>query len=205
MKTIISGVPSAQKLPMDDQPISSRFFGESKWLSEFITPDNLEVTVLYNNLTDGMTTDREIAIACWEWVAHNVRYKPFIKGTLIIEGKRQTQFDLWCDPSLTICTRIGNCANKAFLLASLLRRNFSENRVYCVLGNLINGSGSGGHAWVQLTLDGQEYIMETTRNDIPALIEASSTKRYQCVHFFNDKEMYFVPGTTVMEPFSRGL
>lgn len=191
-----------QKIAMDDQPISSRFFGEGKWLSEFVTPKSLEVNTLHKKLTQNLETLEERVIACWEWVASEVRYKKFITGTLRIENKFEKQTDLWCDPSLTIRTRVGNCANKAFLLTSLLRWELPSDKVFCVLGNLENNGDSGGHAWCLVKLDGVDYVMESTRPDVPAMIRAEIATRYKAVHLFNDEETYFIEGTTIMEPFT---
>ncbi len=190
------------RIATDDQPISSRFFGEAKWLTEFVTPESLEVNTLYKKLTEGQETLEEKLIACWYWVADKVRYKKFITGTLRIEGKAEYQNDLWCDPSLTIRTKVGNCANKAFLLTSLLRWDLPADNVFCVLGNLNNNGDSGGHAWCQVNLGGADYIMESTRPDVPHLIKASIATKYEAVHLFNDKEVFYVEGMTVMEPFT---
>jgi transglutaminase-like putative cysteine protease len=191
--------------PMDNQPMSARFFGESKWLTEFITPHNLEVESLHNELVQGVKTRENRLAELWWWVASNVRYKPFISGSLCIENNCQKQEDLWCDPSLTIKTRVGNCANKSFLLTSLARLELNKDEVYCVLGNLHDSAGIGGHAWVQVRLNGTDYIMETTRSDVAPFIPANVMDRYEAVHFFNDIETYYVPGRTVMEPYTAAF
>ncbi len=190
------------KIATDDQPISSRFFGEGKWLSEFITPQSLEVTQLHQKLTEQEPTLKDKLIACWSWVASQVKYQKFVTGTLRIGNKVEYQNDLWCDPSLTIRIRVGNCANKAFLLTSLLREDLPADQVYCVLGNLNNNGDSGGHAWCQVSLEGRDYVMESTRPDVPPLIPTDIATKYEAVHLFNDKETYYIEGTTVMEPFT---
>jgi hypothetical protein len=96
---------------------------------------------------------------------------------------------------------VHNCANKAFLLTSLLRNLISSEDVYCVLGNL-HDHDVGGHAWVQVQLDGAPYIMEATRPDIPAFIPAEAASRYEAIHFFNDKEVWMVEGRTALQPFT---
>ena len=103
---------------------------------------------------------------------------------------------------MTIRTKVGNCANKAFLLTSLLRRELLPDQVFCVLGNLNNNGEIGGHAWCQITLDGVDYIMESTRSDIPAMIRRETATRYEAVHLFNDEQTFLIEGTTVMEPFT---
>ena len=190
------------QVAMDDQPVSSRFFGEGKFISEFITPNALEVQSLHAQLTENLTDLYERIQACWYWVASEVRYTKFVSGVLQVEGMIRRQNDLWCDPSLTIRTRVGNCANKAFLLTSLLRRELQQHLVYCALGNLHDNGSAGGHAWVQLRIDGADYVMESTRADIPSLVPVTAADRYEVVHLFNDQEAFYIEGKTQMEPFT---
>jgi hypothetical protein len=187
---------------INDQPISSTFFGQGKWLTEFITPDNGDVQRLAQMLTDELEGKEIKARTCWQWVAHNVKYIPFVKATLQVEGKVSHQIDYWADPSLTIHTLVGNCANKSFLLTSLLRNFIDENNVKCVLGNLCQNGQCGGHAWVEVQgIDGS-YIMESTREDIPAFIPAEGMGIYEPVIYFNDKGVAAVPDRTLLVPFS---
>lgn len=188
-------------IAMDDQPISATFFGEGRWLTEFITPNALEVQELYRELVVGITTREDRIRILRRWVAGEIKYKPFIKGTLVVEGKRSINKDVWLRPSLTKQIRVGNCANKTFLLASLLRNELSPMEVHAVLGNLHNGK-VGGHAWVEVILDDRSYIIESTRLDVKDMVPAHAAERYEAVHYFNDQETYFVEGRTVMEPFS---
>jgi transglutaminase-like putative cysteine protease len=186
-------------IPIDDQPIAATFFGEGHWLSDFITPNEPDIEVLWEEITRGTATKRDKAVAAWDWVANEVQYKPFIKATIQVEGKTSTQTDFWQTPAMCSKTHVGNCVNKAFLLTSLLRRGFPSSEVYCVLGNLHNGAVSG-HAWVEANIDGQDYILEATRNDVP-LLEVSKGTRYEPVHYANDENIFAVPGRTVMTPF----
>lgn len=191
----------AEAIPIDDQPIAATFFGEGKWLTDFITPDAIDIAVLHEELTQGLTNIEDKVAAMHNWVATQVRYKKLIQGKLWIEGKSSVQNDLWNTPSITARIKVGNCANKAFLMTSLLRQDMSLSQVHCVLGNLYNGQ-AGGHAWVQVTLEGVDYIVETTKANAPALVLASSAERYEAVHLFNDEVAYAIEGRTVMEPFT---
>lgn len=197
----------AQLIAIDDQPISATFFDEGKFLTEFITPGNLEVQELHKDIVRGLSGIESKLTALHGWVGSNIRYTRFVRAKMWVAnteliGKSSTQNDCWVPPSLTRRIGIGNCATKSFLLASLVRNELPENSIYCVLGNLYNGK-PGGHAWVQVRLDGREYIMESTRPDVPALIPVSeATKRYEAVHLFNDKETYAIEGRTVLEPFT---
>jgi hypothetical protein len=189
-------------IKIDDQPISSTFFGEGKWLTEFITPSNLEVQNAYSDIAGGLSDIESRIVACHDWVA-SMAYKENLVGKLWIEGKSSVQHDLWCEPSTIIRIKVGNCANKAFLLASLLRNTLGSDQIWCVLGNLLNrnGKGSGGHAWVQVRLNGRDFIVEATQPKMPALAPAELAGRYEEVHLFNDKETFAIPGRTVMTPF----
>jgi len=186
-------------IAMDDQPISATFFGEGRWLTDFVTPDAIDIKELYKDLTQGITSPEDRIAALHNYVASQIRYTRFVKGKLWVEGKSSVQDDLWNLPALTARVKIGNCANKAFLMTSLLRQDMPSSQVHCVLGNLYNGK-PGGHAWVSCKLGGQDYIVETTRPDVPPLVLASSADRYEAVHLFNDETAYAIEGKTVMEP-----
>ena len=187
-------------IPIDDQPIAAGFFGEGRWLSDYVTPREPDIQMLWKKITNNMQSRREKIIACWDWVANEVTYKPFIKAQIRVEGKTASTDDFWQTPSMVARTRVGNCANKAFLLTSLLRNELDEHEAYCVLGNLFNGHEQG-HAWVQANIEGGEFIVEATRDDVPMLDVARAT-RYEPVHYFNDREMMVVPNRTLMTPFS---
>jgi len=186
---------------MDDQPISATFFHEGKWLTEFITPNALEVRRLYADITNGLTLTEEKVKACHNWVANRIRYKQLLTGRLWVEGQTSVQNDLWLSPSLVKQIRVGNCANKAFLLTSLLRNELGQDHVYCVLGNLYNGK-AGGHAWTEVNLGGRNFICDATNANVQPLVFASIADRYEPVHYFNDKVTYAVEGKTVLEPFA---
>jgi|GEM_PF-4526309 len=94
---------------------------------------------------------------------------------------------------------VHNCANKSFLLTSMLRTFLGPEQVKCVLGNLYNGHAAG-HAWVQVNL-GQELVVEATRPDVPPVPAATAT-RYEAVHLFNDQIVEAIEGRTVLVPFS---
>lgn len=187
---------------MDNQPIAADFWKVGRWLTDFIAPHELEVQNLYEEITKGYQGDSRL-MACWRWVATQVEYHPIINATLSVMGHSSHQKDYWAPPQLTVRTRIGNCAVKSFLLASLLLNALPPEQVYCVLGNLSGGSGGpapGGHAWVIVILNGNEYIMESTRSDVQPLIPAESVTRYEAVHYFNNERTWVVEGKTVMYP-----
>lgn len=191
---------------VDNQPIAATFFNEGKWLTEFITPQNLDVCSLYKQVTCDTFDKLERITRLRAWVTDKVEYKPFISGTLRIENHTQTNRDVWMSPAMVIRTRVGNCANKAFLLTSLLRQEFPDSEVFCVFGNLHNNynpnSPAGGHAWVQVLYEDEYYILETTTKKVPPMVLAETAKRYEAVHLFNDNKTYVIPGRTALQPFS---
>jgi hypothetical protein len=186
---------------MDNQPIEANFFQEGQWLTEFVQPGNLEVINLYKGITSDRMTPEQIVAACRDWVASQVRYVRFVRGKMWIEGNISEQEDLWSPPGITIRVKVGNCANKSFVICSLLRNIFSEDEVYVVLGNL-NSATPGGHAWVEVLINGNNYIVEGTQIAVPPLVSCSIANRYESVHYFNDKQLRTVPGKTVMVPFA---
>lgn len=188
---------------MNDQPIDATFFKEGRWLTEFVTPDAMEVEELYKELVVGLDTREERIRAIHEWVGREIKYRPFIKATLIIEGRMSTNRDCWLRPSITRRVKVGNCANKAFLVVSLLRQEMSPGDVHVVLGNLHTDKGTGGHAWAQVNIEDRPYVIECTREDVPALVPQGQTvDRYESILFFNDKSAYAISKKTIMEPFA---
>jgi len=187
---------------IDDQPIAATFFGEVHRLTDFVTPEALEIQDLYEQITHNIASTREKLTACWKWVTSNVRYVHFVKGKIWIEGESFSQGDLWQDPSMTIHTKVGNCANSAMLLTSLVRNTLPPDQAYCALGNL-HSNQPGGHAWTQVSLDEDSYIMEATTSKAPPLVPASSAKQYEAVHYFNDKNVLAVAGKTQMVPYAE--
>jgi transglutaminase-like putative cysteine protease len=186
-------------IPIDDQPIASGFFGEGRWLRDYVTPNEPDITMLWNSITGNSIVLQDKIVAAWDWVATQVAYKPFISAEIKVEGRNSYQHDFWQSPAMCSKTHVGNCANKAFLLTSLLRNTMQPFEVYCVLGNLYNGHASG-HAWVEVQLNGQSWIVEATRADVPMVL-AKEAARYEPVHYFNDQVVLAVPGRTVMTPF----
>jgi len=187
---------------IDDQPIAATFFGEGKWLTDFVTPDALEVQELHESLTKGLSNVEDRLLACWEWVAEQVKYVSFVQAKLSVNGKTAVQNDYWQEPSQTIRTKIGNCANKAFLLASLARQDLLPNQVNVVLGNLNQPPGAGGHAWVEVYYNSNSYIMESTKSDMQPMVATRVADIYEPVMYFNDEVVSAIEGKTLLTPFT---
>jgi len=193
---------SEQPTEIDDQPIAATFFGEGKWLTDFVTPDALEVQELYNNLTNGLYNLEDRIIACRDWVADEVQYVSFVNAKMWVNGKIAVQKDYWQEPSQVIRTRVGNCANKAFLLASLLRQDLLPGQVSVVLGNLHQPLSAGGHAWVEVNYNSYPYIMESTKGDMQPMVATRVADIYEPVVYFNDKTVSVIEGKTLLTPFA---
>lgn len=190
-----------QATPIDDQPISATFFGEGQWLTSFITPDSLEVLKLHKKITDDIDDFEEKLFACWEWVANNVKYVQFVNAKIQINGHSSSQDDYWQQPSQVIRTLVGNCANKSFLLASLLRNELTVDKVHVVLGNLHQDKKPGGHAWVEIKPRSRSYIFESTRGDMQPMVASDIANIYEPVIYFNDQTVAAIEGRTLLEPF----
>lgn len=186
---------------IDDQPIAATFFGEGKWLTDFVTPDALEVQELHQSMISGLDDLECRLLACWDWVADRVKYVKFVKAKMWINGHSSVQSDYWQNPSQVIRTQVGNCVNKSILLASLIRNDLPPEQVSVVLGNLHQPPGDGGHAWCQVRLD-QDYIMESTRGDMQPLVATKVADIYEDVVHFNDKIVSAIEDRTLLTPFS---
>ena len=188
-------------IPVDDQPINAAtLLGESRYLTSWVTPDNLEIQSKYNELTKGLLTQRDKIIACWDYVK-SLRYRQFIQAKVKIDGRTFVQKDTWLNPAQVIQAPAANCANRSFLLASLLRQELSPQELYICLGNL-NYDHQDGHAWVYAKLD-NDYLLETTSPTIKTpFIDARSADIYESVIFFNDSGVWHIPGAGLREPLS---
>lgn len=105
-------------------------------------------------------TDRKKALACIAWIKESIRYTGVSLGDASIVPSRPLQ----------VCTRrFGDCKDQATLLVGMLRHLKIESHVTLVnsFSNRIPQQNvpslnSFNHAIVQLTLDGQEYFVDTT-------------------------------------------
>ncbi len=180
----------------DNQPIDARF-GDSVWLTSFITPRNPDVRLKYLELTDGIVSTSDKIEVLWRYVAE-FKYRPIIASTLVAGNKRFSQNDTWFFPAEAMLIEQLNCANRAFLLTSLLKNELPvRGQVYCVMGNLSNNS-DGSHAWVQVQIDGRIYIVEATITDkAKAIIPAACLDIYQGEVYFDEETVYTTEGVDV--------
>lgn len=175
----------------DNQPIDTRF-GDATWLTDFITPNNPDVILKYQELTQGLTNTDDVFIALWEHVAVKP-YVPLVAAKLMVGDKVLFQRDTWFFPAEAMKVGALNCANRAFLLTSLLKNHLrSPGDVYCIIGDLVLGD-VGSHAWVEVRHQGRSYIMETTQPNIRyAMIPKELAGAYQAMVCFDEKSVYTV-------------
>jgi len=169
----------------DNQAVASRF-SEAVWITDYITPDNPDVIMLYQRLTGDITSLEERVVALWRYVA-NIPYRGVVGAKLIVGGKSYVQHDMWLYPAETIClSPVANCANKSFLLASLLRNELPAQDVHCIMGH-VTVDGIEAHAWVSAKIYGNKYLLETTQPSLPnPLLPIEQVEAYEPSLRFND-------------------
>ncbi|KKN52929.1 hypothetical protein LCGC14_0607300 [marine sediment metagenome] len=180
----------------DNQPIDARF-GDSIWLTSFITPNNPDVRLKYLEITQGILATNDKIDALWRYVAE-FKYKPIISSTLSTPGRKLHQEDTWFFPAEAMLLANLNCANRAFLLTSLLKNELPvPGQVYSVFGELTH-NGIGNHAWVQAQIEGRLYILEATITDkARAIIPASTLDIYKGKVYFDEETVYAVEDVDV--------
>ncbi|MCD6362137.1 MAG: hypothetical protein J7M38_14865 [Armatimonadetes bacterium] len=194
-------------IPYDNQPIGGKhsaatILGETKLLTDWITPSVIEIQNKYDELTRGLSSIEDKIKACLRYVS-SFPYVQFIRVSANVAGKVFVQPDAWLEPSQVIHAPRTNCANRTYLLASLLRQELPAENVYACLGNL-NVDGQDGHAWGYVRLGGRDYILETTNpRTRDKLIPVETVGNlYEDVIYFNDAGVRVIPDKQVREPFS---
>lgn len=186
-------------IPCDDQPIDqATVMGENRYLTSWITPDNLEIQQKYKELTEGIADQRGRITVLWNFVK-NIPYTQFVKSRIQIDGKTFRQNDTWLDPAQTLVAGRLNCFNKSVLLTSLLRQELRPDQAFVCLNN-VNIDGVDGHAVSYIKLE-DDYILETTNPHIKSpFMPASAADIYGAVSWFNDKRVSYVPEVQLREP-----
>lgn len=116
--------------------------------SRGIQSDSEEIRSLAQNLTAGKESEREKALAVYEYVAKNIRYDV---------TKFQTDAFEYDDSALkTLREKKGVCQDYSFLAIALLRSIEMEAR-------FVEGVADGNrHAWVEVLVDGKWITMDPT-------------------------------------------
>ena len=196
------GIESA--IPWDNQPIgghsAATLLGETKLLTDWITPFSIEIQDKYDKLTSGLNSLEDKILTCLRFVA-SFPYSRFIRVDTRIADKTFTQTDAWLEPAQAIRAPKINCANRAFLLTSLLRQALPADRVFTVFGNL-NTDHQDGHAWSYVRLD-QDYLLEPTNSPAKvALVPVDITPMYEDIIYLSDAGVVAIPDRALRQPFS---
>lgn len=188
--------------PVDNQPILASIFNETRLLTSWITPDAIQIQNTYDKLINGLQSTEDKIKACLGYVS-SFPYTRFVRAVANITGKTFVQNDCWLEPSQAIFSPRLNCANRTFLLASLLRQELPAENVWACLGNL-NTDGQEGHAFSYIRLNNKDYILETTNLKVRDKLIPIETvgNLYEDVVYVSDKEVRAIPEKKVREPFS---
>ena len=179
-----------QLIMADNQPIAARWGEDAIWITDLITPKNPSVQLAYRELTKGITSQEARINALWYYVSH-MPYKEAIATSFSAGGKTFKQKDTWLFPAETMIVRVSNCANRSFLLASLLKNEFEAlGQVYCSIGQ-ITLDGIGNHAWISLDIPGGPYIIETTQPNLDrAVISMNKATAYSPYLHFDESYVW---------------
>jgi hypothetical protein len=193
MRTILEAIPC------DDQPIDgATLMGNTKPLTSWVDTDSPEIQEEHRQLTEGIPTQKERISVLWNFVK-NIPYTRFVKTRISVDGRTFIQPDTWLEPAQALLVGKLNCFNKSTLLASLLCQELPSEQVWVCLNN-VNVDGIDGHAVTYLRL-GDDYILETTNPGIKSpFMPASSGQIYEGVVWFNDKDVFCIPGPQLRQP-----
>ena len=180
-------------LRTDNQPVNARH-GDMAWITDFITPRNPSVQLQYQALTSGLESFRDRVRALWGYVS-SIPYKETIASQLWAGSHNFVQKDTWFYPAEEMVVGKGNCANKAFLMTSLLKNELpGPGQVFCVIGNLVLDR-VGAHAWVEANIGGVQAVIETTtRRGDHAFVLKECAEAYQPMVYFDDQTVYKADG-----------
>ncbi|HEY4551934.1 MAG TPA: transglutaminase-like domain-containing protein, partial [Bacillaceae bacterium] len=120
--------------------------------SRGIQSDSPKILALAKELAKGSKTDRDKALAIYEYTARNVSYD--------VKKYQDNGFE-WDDSALkTLETGRGVCQDYAYLAAALLRASNIESRF--ISGQAGSGAKKENHAWIEAKLDGKWVTMDPT-------------------------------------------
>lgn len=120
--------------------------------SRGIESEDPTIIALAHELVNDTMSDRENAKAIYDYTATSISYNT---------GKYYFIGNTWDDSALnTLKFKNGICLDYAYLATALLRAAGMEARV--IYGTAGYGDEHGGHAWVEVIVDGQWLTMDPT-------------------------------------------
>jgi len=165
---------------IDQLIVCKKFAGELHDIRDFVTPKQYEVDELFKQLRRGSPYDS--VAACWEYLNAYVKYPLDVRGRytdkqkLISFGGAFTYnqpVDYWMFPCEVVARArdaasknrrtLGDCADVATTMVSLLRNQFESDEIYVVIGIYYPlHKPAGKHAWVKFMLDEEWYYADPT-------------------------------------------
>lgn len=115
--------------------------------SRGIQSDATEITNLAQQLTKNKKTDKEKALAVYEYVAKNVSYD--------VDKLNNRTFEFDDSALKTLDEKEGVCQDFAYLAIALLRASGME-------AQMVTGFAGQNHAWVETKVDGRWLTMDPT-------------------------------------------
>jgi len=142
---------------------------------------NTYFTGMDSPVVRGWMTDMQRVMAVWQDVVTKCRYQ--------LDAERILGGDSWEKPEDTYNSGIGDCEDTSLLLADMLMSQGFQAKV--ALGRH-NGEG---HAWVVVQVEGEDYLLETTWNDVgdldqPPLLEEVGID-YEPQYLIDRDSIYF--------------
>lgn len=125
----------------------------------FITPDEPVIVEIAQNLESDMTENN--VTAALGYVCNSITYTS--------DKKQHGLLEYWSFPAETLESGYADCEDFSFLLSSiLLALNLPTDTVRVALGS----KDGTGHAWCEVLLNDQWYILEGARGTITAIEKA---------------------------------
>lgn len=158
--------------------------------SDLVNPNSVAKLAASLN---GTGDEEQFILNAWDWVGRMIPYERTASDLEFVNSHVVCARCLL--PTMTLAHGSGNCVAKSALLASLLRNRLPPERVSMVIGDYDTGVPSPegkGHAWVEVTLDGVQYLLEATKSpnpDAPWVLAESRRDKYEPYVYLND--LYF--------------
>lgn len=179
--------------------ITDRRFGEKYYLQEWIRPHTASVELLAKILTDKVDDVKDKILNCYKYVVVSVNY-PFFLGIPcdthfridFLQKILCNALDLWYFPEETLADTLGDCEDATFVCASLLRTFLKPQDVFAVLGTVEIEGADYGHAWAEVKIGNEWFVLENTLDIPPEKLmtteEAYKNKdvKYKPQYWFND-------------------
>jgi len=182
--------------------INKKFFGESTDLRFWVTPNEYAI----KKEAEKLKTDNPIATitGTYNFVEEGYIYEQddlivLNNGQIILRGGT----DSWNLPLFTLAQKHQNgkivvdCEDGTYFMISLLRANGID--AWANIGTVTLNGSIYGHAWGTVTIEGKEYLLETTLGQ--SLVELRPVPNFYKVDVkFNEKDFLTITGADINKP-----